>query len=142
MKNAIALATTKKVKVTLPVVKLRIDDLSYLQGVTNREGKTKCSIPVGNYHRLLLLGLIEKVEIPVDPKLIKKFEAKRAAALASIREIVNRNPPDYPAIRGLNTYTIGDGSKPVPQWEVRITAAGRALIKDGNARVEVKASCK
>lgn len=64
----------KKVEVTLPVVKLRVDDLSYLQGIANRDGKVQCKIPDGNFHRLMLLGLIEKAEIAPDPKLIAEPE--------------------------------------------------------------------
>lgn len=130
----------KKVEVTLPVVKLRVDDLSYLQGIANREGKTKCSIPDGNYHRLILLGLIEKVEIPADPKLMAKFEQDRIDRLNAIRAIVNAKVTDWEAIRSLTGYW--SYSKPQSTFDTRITESGRKLIANGSAQVEVKASCK
>lgn len=130
----------KKVEVTLPVVKLRVDDLSYLQGIANREGKVKCSVPDGSYHRLLLLGLIERVEVPPDPALISEFERKRAERLKGIRAVVNARKTDWDAVRSAcSSYWP---TAPRAETDTRITEAGRRLIKNGTAQVEVKASCK
>lgn len=140
MKTTEAAVPTKKVEVTLPVVKLRVDDLSYLQGIANREGKVKCKVPDSNYHRLILLGLIERVEIQPDPALMEAFERKRLERLSGIKAVVNASKVDWSAIR--NACSPYWESPPRPDTDTRITEAGRALIKNGTARVEVKASCK
>lgn len=131
---------TRKIEISLPVVRLRVEDFSYLHGIANREGAPKCSIPAPVVGRLLLLGLIERVEIPVDPMLVLEFEKKRQARLESIRQAVKPKNPDWNAIR-----SVAGGyweSAPRATADTRITAAGRNLIANGTAQVEVKASCK
>lgn len=130
----------KKVEVVLPTVKLRVDDLSYLQGIANRDGKTQCRIPDGNFHRLLLLGLIERVEVAPDPVAMKKFEDERNHRLTEIRNAVNAKKPDWGLIENLCGRYWGRAPMATPTH--RITDSGRKLIANGSAHVEVKASCK
>jgi hypothetical protein len=130
----------KKVEVTLPVVKLRVDDLSYLQGIANREGKgAYCTIPEGNKARLLVLGLIEKVEIKPEGRAMEDFDKKRIDKLKAIRAIINEEPPNWQAIARCDKHM---GYPPQSTWTTHVTEAGRKLIKNGTAQVQVRASCK
>ncbi len=102
---------TKSVEVQLPVVKLRVEDLSWLMGMAKETDDVKCSPPVQNMGRLKILGLVEK----------------------SI---------DWGAFASQSWHNLQDNYKPGKRIATRITQAGRNLIKDGIAQVQIAKSCR
>ncbi len=135
----------KPVQVELPIVKLRVEDLSYLRGMdqsSDDPAVIKCKIPDGNFHRLLVLGLVERFELPPCPKQMEEFEKKRNETEAKIRAAVKPKSIDWNVLSGYYFSGLGDSSRPKKRESIRITDAGRALIKNGVAQVQIAKSCR
>jgi len=127
---------SKKVEVQLPVVKLRIEDLAYLQGL-QKEG-VKCSIPHGKKDRLELLGLAEYKTLPPCPKEMAEYRRKKLRGLKSIRTELMMEDPNLENIR---TYAHVFG-KPQERRVFVLTKAGAQLLSKGKAMVQVKGGRK
>ena len=126
----------KKVEVTLPVVRLRVEDLAYLQGLQNNE--VKCIIPHGKKDRLELLGLAEYKTLPPCPKEMKVWQGRQADKIREMKKELGKEDPDLSRIRDLaSSY-----GKPQERRVFVITKAGAALLTKGSAMVRVKGECK
>lgn len=135
-------AESKPVEIQLPVVKLRVEDLSWLLGMANETANIKCSVPHKNMDRMLVLGLVENYEMPPCPTRMKEFHERRRVAEERLRNAVKPKSIDWEIISNTSFSYTGDRNAPANRVGVRITAAGRKLIKDGIAKVQISKSCK
>ncbi len=133
---------TKSVEVQLPVVKLRVEDLSWLMGMAKETDEVKCHPPSQNMGRLKILGLVEDYELPPCPKNLKEFEDRRKAAEERIRKAVRPKSIDWGMFASQSWHNLQDNYKPGKRIATRITQAGRNLIKDGIAQVQIAKSCR
>lgn len=131
-----------KINVVLPVVKIRIDDLSYLKGLVEAEenGKPKCIVPHGNESRLRILGLIEDVEIGPCPREIKEHKKATEVAIKTLKTATASEPWDWDALSKMDLWKVK--RIPQPRKRTQPTLAGRALLADGEAKVVVQKSCR
>lgn len=133
---------TKPVEIQLPVVKLRVEDLSWLLGMANETTEIKCSVPHKNLDRMLVLGLVENYEMPPCPTRMKEFHERRRIAEEKLRKAVKPKSIDWDIVSNLQVSYTGDRNAPANRTGVRITSAGRTLIKNGIAKVQISKSCK
>lgn len=130
----------KKVEVQLPVVKLRVEDLSYLRGL--QDDPIKCKIPDGNFHRLMVLNLVERYELPPCEKQMAEFDKRRVDLEQKLRSCIKAKSIDWNELSGTYVTGVSDSGRPQKRTSIRITDSGRALIKDGMAHVQIAKSCR
>lgn len=135
--------TKAKLDIVLPVVKIRVQDLSYLRGLLDAEnakdGRMKCLVPRGNDARLRMLGLIEDVEVGPCPDEIAEYNKLVTELKKVIRKATAGEIWDWTAIDQCGIYRVR--SKPKPRIVMKVTAAGKKLLAQGSASVVVKKSC-
>lgn len=133
----------KSVRVELPVVKLRVDDLSYLKHLSDKTPESVPCVPVsGKSSRLRILGLIEDKEINPCPKALAEFQKKRSETLLKIRQAIKSEKIDWETLNNLSMYRCTDSQSPKKRTITVVTPAGRALLRRGVSQVQVVAACK
>lgn len=133
---------SKPVEIQLPIVKLRVEDLSWLLGLTKETPEMKCHVPTGNMSRLLILGLVEKYELPPCATRVREFEERRRVASEKLRQAVKPKSIDWSILTSVSWHNMSDAYAPGKREAFRVTPSGRALIKDGIAKVQISKSCK
>lgn len=130
-----------KLSVVLPIVKIRLEDLSYLRGLLDSEtsGKPKCNVPRRNDARLRVLGLVEDVEVDPCPDEMRQYGVTIAQAKKTIQKAIKDDEWDWASLSGIPFWTIKN--KPRPRILTKITSAGKKLLADGAANVVIKRSC-
>lgn len=133
---------SKPVEIQLPIVKLRVEDLSWLLGMAKETAEIKCTVPYKNMYRLLILGLVEKFELPPCPTKTREFQGRRSTVEGRLRKCITPKSIDWESLGDISMSCLGDRYRPGKREGTRITVAGRALIKDGTAKVQISKSCK
>lgn len=138
-----ALKKEAKIQVELPVVKIRVEDLSYLKSLDEAGDKAiKCEPQLSStLTKLRLVGLVEDKDIGPCPQEI----IKRDVARAKIRETIiaatrRRKNWDWDKLYNMPTYDAAFRGKNARKIVV-ITEAGRKLIREGVAQSDVRKAC-
>lgn len=138
--NSEAQAENAKLQVVMPVVKIRLEDLSYLKGLADQP-KTGVKCRPSSYsseHRLFLLGLLEEKEIPPCPEDLKRYHENVKSMKARVLQAVKTW--DWEWFRQSSFHSLSQ--PPEPRKVTVVTDAGRELLRKGLTHVVVKKSCK
>lgn len=128
-----------KLQVILPVVKVRLEDLTYLKGLAEAKDGVTCRPSLSNSeHRLRILGLIANKELPPCPKAVRTLRTNRAKAKRELLKAIGRD--DWSKIAGIPTYHLKQDI--APRIVTVVTPAGKALLARGQAQVDVPKGCK
>lgn len=128
-----------KLQVVMPVVKIKLEDLSYLKGLADEpKNGVKCRpSSYSSEHRLFLLGLLEEKEIPPCPKDLERYHENVKSMKARVLQAVKTWDWDW--FRHAHFHGF---SPPEPRKVTVVTDAGRELLSKGLTHVAVKKSCK
>ncbi len=130
----------KPVEVILPVVKLRLEDVSYMRGL--QESGMKCKVPDKNMDRLRVLGMVKRVDLPPCPKLVREWKKRIQDAKRLILKEARKNGEiwDFSGIvTACSSYTL---RPPDPRREWQLTPAALKLLKTGSAKAQIEKGCR
>ncbi len=130
----------KSVEVTIPIVKLRVQDLSYLRGLLT-EGP-KCSVPYTNLDRLRVLGLIEDKKLPACPKEMRKYNKSMAQADRLAIRAIKGTKVNWTLLGKAANLRPNKWNLPKEREITAVTAAGKKLISKGTAQVQIQKGCR
>jgi hypothetical protein len=128
------------VAVRIPDVKLRLEDVAYLRGLANQNG-ARCELGESKLARLRLLGLIERADVPVCPKVVKEADEAIYDGTRRAREaLAGQRWSDLGHIAYEIERAVG---RKQPRLGDVITKAGVKLLSDGEVVVMMsKAGCR
>lgn len=130
----------KSVEVTLPVVKLRLEDLSYLRGLL-ADGP-KCHVPYRSLDRLRILGLIESKKLSACPKEMREYNGKMARADRLVLRAVKGTKINWKLLGKAANLRPSKYNMPKEREVTVLTSAGKKLIAKGTAQVQIQKGCR
>lgn len=121
------------IDIKVPQVRLDLKHLTYLRGLASGNGTT-CHLDYNHREKLELLGLTTTQEFTPTKADIRKVEASRKVAAATVRKLVREKKwtEAKNAIQSLLYITT-----PTSQKRTVLTCAGKELLAKGEVRTRL-----
>lgn len=124
------------VNVRVPKVRLRLDDVTYLRSLSSPQ-KIKCVFSRNRIDRLMILGLVERKDVPALAKDVADAAAELEKIAANLRKILDDE--NWKALGNFSPYDVRKLlDRTAPHEEIVLTAAGEKLLAEGTVSVKLQ----
>lgn len=124
-------------EVTVPIVRLTIEDLAYLKSMT--QDGVHCAIKFSRLAKLKILGLVKEMDVPPSRERTDALQSKVREFQESVAELAKSEQWDK--IEKLLSTIRSDKRYLVPQRKDVLSAAGKALLEKGAVKVALPQGC-